>query len=168
MPSRISVAEILVAAALGIAGVFPPSAQALPPQRCNGVIQFRPCGQPIATGKRRTITAVPLSAALLGETPRYALPAPRTKSADGSYAEVISQTMSPMSSSLGQWRGTLRGNGTVYLRLLWYRNGLLSAARSMGVVKLIDKSTKFAFRSSFPNGSGWTWKVAAYATTTPS
>ena len=135
-------------------------AQASPPQRCNGLIQFRPCGQELAAGKQRLVKAHPVT---IRETPRYALPAPRSKTSDGSYAEVVSQSMSLVGPTIGQWRGILRGNGTVHLRLLWYRNGLLSSARSMGVVRLIDKSTKFSFRTTFPAGAGWTWKVAAYA-----
>lgn len=150
-----------------IALAWVPPAQSLSPQRCNGIIQYRPCGQELAngSGNRKARAALPNRSSAKA-SPRADLFLARSRTASQFYAEVVKQTMSPLANSIGQWRGTLRGNGVVHLRLLWYRNGLLSSTRYMGTVKLVNKVTSFAFRSSFPHGSGWTWKVAAYATKT--
>ncbi|MBN8548834.1 MAG: hypothetical protein J0M12_05930 [Deltaproteobacteria bacterium] len=130
--------------------------------RCNGMVQYRPCGQEIATG-RTTRSKTAAAPSLRTDVPRYDV-SPRAFSKNtGAYAEVLNQSMSPIGASTAQWRGSLRGNGSIRLQLLWYRDGVLSMTRSMGVVKLVHKTTSFAFRTSVPRGPGWSWKVAALA-----
>lgn len=155
---------------LSFAALCLPSAAFGQPVRCNGMVQFRPCGQPLANGRSEE---KPLLRPLRNESPRYDFsPSKYQKEVRGkqqpgsqeNYAEVLSQKMSVLKGSLGQWKGEIRGNGNVHLKLLWYRDGILSSIRYMGSINLSNKSTRYAFQSSFPRGPGWSWKVAAYAT----
>ena len=129
--------------------------------RCNGMVQFRPCGQDIATG--RPVRTKSSSVQLRTDIPRFDVSTTALSRGSQAYAEVLNQSMSPYGASTGQWRGTLRGNGNIRLQLLWFRDGVLSTTRSMGNVKLVHKTTSFAFRTSVPHGSGWSWKIAALA-----
>lgn len=131
---------------------------AAPVHRCNGVVQLRPCGQPLRT--TRKVVSRPIQK----DFPRYDLsPTAHTTHAAGPYAEILTQSMSKLAEKLGQWSGTLRGNGSVQLQLLWFRNGILSSSNYMGTVKLVHKTTSFAFRTALPPGQGWSWKLAAAA-----
>jgi hypothetical protein len=149
----------------------PALSSAAPIYRCDGKVQFRPCDQPLAVGHVKKKKFVEVN--FRQDTPRYTprrdfMPKPTASrltltSNSGFYAEVIDQRMSPLNASTGQWKGTLRGNGNVRLQLHWFRNGLLDSIRSMGSVKLLNKMTSFAFRTSLPRGQGWSWKLAAIA-----
>lgn len=148
-----------LAASLNIFSI-PTKVIAGPPVRCDGMVQFRPCGQKLATGR-----PVPRANTFTTQksAPRYDISPAALSHGSAPYVEVLSQSMSPLGSTTGQWRGSLRGNGSIKLQLQWFRDGVLSSTRSMGTVKLVHKITSFAFRTTLPRGAGWTWKIAAHA-----
>ncbi|MFM1846674.1 MAG: hypothetical protein RL417_148 [Pseudomonadota bacterium] len=126
--------------------------------RCNGMIQFYPCGQdlfkkrPAPLTSRREVSSrsdIRARAALGGDTP-------------GAYAEVVKKSYQ-RAGSQGWWRGTVKGNGQVHLQLQILRNGLVESTRYMGNVLLKDKATWFSFKSPLPAGSGWSWDIRAFA-----
>ena len=153
----------LVFAIISSLNIFstPAKVMAGPPYRCNGMVQFRPCGQPLATG--RPVRPNSASVQLRPDIPRYDVSPAALSRGSSPYAEVLQQSMSPLGGATAQWRGSLRGNGKIQLQLLWFRDGVLATTRSMGTVKLVHKVTSFAFRTSVPRGPGWTWKIAAHA-----
>lgn len=139
----------------------PAKVVASPSYRCDGMIQYRPCGQALATGRPSRTGSNKVH--LRSDIPRYDLSPAALSKGSSPYAEVLEQTMSPLGSSTGQWRGSLRGNGRIQLQLQWFRDGVLNSTRAMGTVKLVHKVTSFAFRTSLPRGPGWTWKISALA-----
>lgn len=127
--------------------------------RCNGMVQFYPCGQDLF--KKRPVTRAPAAA-----TPSPAAD-PRARAAlkrptAGAYAQIVKKSYQ-RSGAQGWWRGTVKGNGEVHLQLDILRNGLVESTRYMGNVVLKNKSTWFSFKSPLPHGQGWSWEIRASA-----
>lgn len=131
--------------------------------RCNGRVQYRPC-----------IGKVPASSAYraLNQSQQNLLKASfnyqkqMAEATKGAFADVVSSSYRKMprqnSRNYGQWRGIVRGNGDIHLRLQIERNGV-QTDRYMGRVKLNQDQTSFNFISTPPKEKNWTWKVLAVA-----
>lgn len=125
----------------------PATLSAHPPVRCNGMIQFRPC-----LSTQRVPKRTPPKASLKRVTSRTEV-------------EVLNPTYRKLDRARGEWRGKVRGSGTVHLALLLYTRGNLISERYMGNVALNNKrseSITFQFTSPLPSGK-WSWQVKAYA-----
>lgn len=113
--------------------------------RCDGYVQYRPCGQSL--GRNRTsVRAMPRPAAI-----------------NDGYPKVVRESFRKINHQYGNWRGEIKGRGKIILRLQVYRNGVVESDNFMGSVVLPQlKSTTFSYSSIVPPGTGWTWKVFAY------
>lgn len=121
--------------------------------RCEGRIQYRPCDEPFRgpTGIGMGIdTGVALRA-------QARLPKPNGPL----FAEVLESRFERLSAREGIWRGRIRGNGLVRLRLEIVEGAAAAPPRFMGHVPLANKATWFAFRSVAPAGKNWTWRIIA-------
>ncbi len=131
----ISILSILVASTFGLSS----EANALRSYRCYGRVQYRPC----------TTTSQ--------HTESHA-----AKVAARAYAKVINSEFSELPAQEGIWRGLVAGNGTVHLRLVIKKDGIIQSTRYMGNVALLDKTTTFAFKAVTPPGKDWSWDIVAY------
>lgn len=143
---------------------FAQSSFALGPVRCNGRIQFRPCGQEYANGSaelnRRRLSARSDSSAA---DPRYQF-APSWKVTDHLSARIVSQSFHALERNIGEWRGEIEGNGRVHLVLEILQGDRVALSTYMGNVKLLNKKTTFAFKTALPKLPKWNWRLATYAT----
>lgn len=136
---------LLVSLALSVASLaIVRDAHALRSYRCYGRVQYRPCT----------------------ELPQHSS-SHSAAVASRSYAKVIRSEFSELPEHEGIWRegiwrGAVAGNGTVHLRLVIKRNGIIQSTRYMGNVALLDKTTTFAFKSVTPSGNDWSWDIVAY------
>jgi len=128
--------------------------------RCNGMIQYYPCGQDLF--KKRTTTTGSSSVAPRLPDDVRARAALGGNSTPGAYAEIVKKS-DQKAGNQGWWRGTVRGKGQIHLQLQILRNGLVESTRYMGNVFLKDKSTWFSFKSALPSGKGWSWDIQAFA-----
>ncbi len=78
-----------------------------------------------------------------------------------STAEINRVSFKKLDSKFGLWKGYLKGNGEVALKLEILRNGDVYDTRFIGKVWISqnDKPTKFNFKSALPNGSDWSWRI---------
>ena len=145
---------------LGVIAVISSTAEAQRVFRCNGMVQFYPCGQDLFK-KRPTTKSPTIVPGRSSSEPRAraALPAP----SPDAYAEIVRKSYQ-RAGSQGWWRGTVKGNGQVHLQLDILRNGVIESTRYMGNVLLKNKSTWFSFKSPLPRGQGWSWNIRAFAT----
>jgi len=140
--------------------IFPAHASAAKQYRCNGKIQYRPCGQPINYGKRKFPTLQSAERNLM-----HASYGPKKKAqgkADDLYAEVVTSNFRNRANSDGQWRGRIKGNGDIHMTLQLLQANKVES-RYMGHVALVDSETSFNFISVRPKGKDWTWKIIALA-----
>ena len=116
--------------------------------RCNGRVQYRPC----------EVSTAP-AVTELGSLRKH----PHARAAPGAdqFALVEDVTFKQINKRDGVWRGLVRGNGTVELRLVLKSGGVVLDDRYMGRVTLENRSTTFAFRSVVPTTSNWAWDVRA-------
>ena len=126
------------------------------PFRCNGVVQHRPCGQPIATGPKRYVFAV---------NPNQGAGVRREPATPGAFLKVLKQKFSQTSPTEGLWWGEIAGHGNARLFLAFLRNGQVESRDSMGSLKLDKRegAVSFRFRSSTPKLPGWNWRVEGTA-----
>lgn len=120
-------------------GFFVADGHALRSYRCYGRVQYRPCTSVNSQGQSHA-----------------------AKVASRTYAKVLRSEFSELPAQEGIWRGSIAGNGTVHLRLVIKKNGIIQSSRYMGNIALADKSTTFAFRSVTPPGDDWSWDIVAY------
>lgn len=109
-------------------------------RRAVSIPPYRKLGQPYSIGQQKTM--------------------PSTRPS----ARVVTQNFKEVTRSLGEWSGTVHGNGNVHLSLQILRRGKLESKRYIGNVPLKDKSTTFHFRSPLPVGRDWTWNIVAFLT----
>lgn len=149
-----SIASVLLTVCMVLS--VPADGFALKQYRCDGRVQFRPCGDEIAgpriiseskTSRRRAPDRDPISENIPGER----------------FARVDDPTYSQMNGTTGMWRGRIQGNGKIALVLQILQNGNLIEARQMGETYLMNASTTFAFTSPIPRTAGWSWNVVAKA-----
>jgi hypothetical protein len=126
------------------------------PFHCNGMIQHRPCGQPIATGPKRFNLAV---------DPNAGSVIVREPATPGAFLKILKQKFSQVSPTEGLWWGEMTGHGTAHLYLAFLRNGQIESKDSMGSLKLDKRegAVSFRFRSSTPKLPGWDWRVEGTA-----
>lgn len=144
---------------LGMIAVISTTAEAQRVFRCNGMVQFYPCGQELFKKRPTTRSTSTLTPRPTGDPrARAALTGP----GPDAYAEIVKKSYQK-SGSQGWWRGTVKGNGQVHLQLEILRHGAIESTRYMGHVVLKNKSTWFSFKSPLPRGQGWSWDIRAYA-----
>lgn len=151
-----------------VLALLPTYAHAAKLYRCQGKVQYRPCNQALITHSGRynsPYRALQDSATRLA---RAQIKSQSSSISDDLYAEVVKSTFKKLTCSKkqctdGQWRGVIRGNGTVHLTLQILRNGLPESTRYMGNIKLLNSETSFNFVSSSPSGKDWSWQVLALA-----
>jgi len=125
--------------------VFAHDADATKLYRCDGRVQYRPCGDDGGFA--------PL---------RFGSATPRAQLSRAQFPRVVKESFKRLSADMGNWRGVIEGHGKISLKLRVFRNGEVESERFMGSVVLPKlKTTTFTFNSSLPPGSGWTWKVVA-------
>ena len=134
-----------------------PEANAAKLYRCNGKVQYRPCGQELHTYK---VTYSKSTSS--GPRYRYSV---KKHTGGNKYVKVIRQSLKKLSKSEGLWRGYLHGNGMAHLFLNIFRGSVKETTRSIGKIPLSTKDGEilFHFRSSLPQGTGWTWRISALA-----
>ena len=158
------------------------SASASPPIRCNGRIQFRPCGEPYPNGAHLNLPLEQSTAKLAAD---LLVPLPQTRPLSAKnyspresgihYARIAKQEFRKLplrrstrlegQSLEGQWRGIVEGNGLVHMELRIERAGQVESTWYLGSVRLDRTSTFFSFKAPIPTDSDWTWDLVAYSTT---
>lgn len=146
--------------AIGLALMSPDFAWAQRQYRCDGVVQYRPCDEPLENYSppsklQRTYPVPPPSAKGIVRA--------ASRNSRGYYAKIREQSLFKLPGNMGNWKGSVEGNGQVHLNLRIYRNGSIESTRYMGSVPLKNNDTTFSFKTVLPQGKGWTWKVLAFA-----
>jgi len=129
------------------------SAEAAPPYRCAGKVQFAPC--PAAA-----LIAVPPTS-----IPPIVARAPQTRrrpSLPGAYSRVHSLSFKRVGRADGLWRGVVEGHGNISLSLLIKKAGVVVDRWPIGSITLLrGNSSPFSFRTVPPSGEDWSWEVIA-------
>lgn len=146
-PSLLAVSIVLFA---------PHEAYALKSYRCDGKIQFRPCGTELPGS--RIISQNSRSNRDNPEIDPINAKIPGTR-----FARIDEPTFSTHSKGTGMWKGFIEGNGKINLTLQILQNGELLESRAMGQTYLLNSKTTFTFTSPLPRVAGWTWNVVATA-----
>lgn len=128
-----------------LVGVTTSESMAFPPQRCRGVVQFRPCDDHTPPAANR---------AQLRHEPIRLTPLPRGK--------IVESSFSPVGDRDGIWRGIVRGAGELHLVLRIRSGDGKINERYMGSVGLAGNETTFAFRTVRPAGDDWEWSIASF------
>ncbi len=153
-------------AVLGLLFIIVQPVEAERVYRCYGRVQYRPCEAPPLGGAANTsIFGQHEFAKPQVSSARIARNIQPLESATSAYARIEGPSLSKAASSPrdGVWRGTVHGNGVVYLYLEILEKEQLSERRFIGNVALERAATTFAFVSRLPSGSQWTWRVRALA-----
>ncbi len=135
--------------------------------RCNGQVQFRPCGHPVADGKvpfESVVTAVELQRSY-SKTPSVSTSrtAYRPSMRLQRPAAVVVRSFERSGAKDGVWRGFVSGKGHLLLNLKFIKDGQLKEERVVGRVFLpVSKTTTFAVRTTVPSGKRWTWELEAF------
>ena len=79
------------------------------------------------------------------------------------YAFITEQSFAALPQQQGLWRGKVKGNGRVHLKLEIFKEGKVIMSRYMGNVFLINKSSTFAFKTTLPSENGWRWRIVTSA-----
>ena len=144
----LNIMKYLVIAALLLT---PLNAHAIRQYRCANKVQYYPCDQILFKDFRHYSAKGDIRARMgddiLGER----------------YAEVTEAKFTPLNTTEGKWKGKIKGNGKVSLKLLIIREGTPDMERPMGATYLRDQETTFAFISALPPGRNWKWEITAAA-----
>lgn len=159
-----SIKNIFFTLGIAISSVaYPINTYAAKQYRCQGKVQYRPCEQALIT--HSGIYSSPYRA-LQDSAARNARAQIKRQSNNTMgelYAEVIRSNFKKLPRAEGQWRGIIRGNGTIHLTLQILRNGIPESTRYMGNITLLNSETSFNFVSTSPPGKDWTWQILALA-----
>jgi hypothetical protein len=126
--------------------------------RCAGRVQYRPCDSeaPVYRNNKRSLKL----SRPIPQHPKQSRDLPEPAKIDIPVAE---EHLEKVSSRDGVWKGKIAGRGEVHLELQIYTDGALHSTRYMGKVVMGKKSTPFAFKSTLPLLTSWTWRVKAYS-----
>jgi len=126
--------------------------------RCNGMVQYHPCDQDLYGERTPQKQNTNITTQKIHYTP------PQHTKVMARHQEVLvsEQSFTPISATLGMWKGRVQGAGKIHLHLQIHRNGALESVRYMGNISLNDKSSSFSIRSSIPSGNGWSWRLIGY------
>jgi hypothetical protein len=142
-----------------------PAEAAVKVYRCEGKVQQYPCSMDLF-GEKKKLKKPLFHASLAPVATRSLLQEPRAqlaRSSSTAFARVLSQVGKRIGRQEGHWQGKVEGNGQVQILIEWFRDGTFQHAVPLGSVTLQNRSTNFGFRTSWPEGNGWTWKVSATA-----
>lgn len=131
------------AAVVGALGVLLAGAG---PFRCDGQVQFRPCGQEMPDGQAARSRRSQIMAGIKRLT-----------------ARVEGETFRRVGRIEGIWRGFVRGHGPVHLRLQILEGSQVASDMAIGDVSLDSREppVRFTFKSVAPHGEKWSWRILA-------
>ena len=121
---------------------------AAPPYRCSGWISQRPCTQvPTNSPAGRDIHITNQKRA------QAKIP----------YAKINKASLKTLNEKEGLWTGEIEGNGEIHMALEVTHTSNQTEKLPMGIVNLRNTSSGFSYRSSLPQGAGWSWQILATA-----
>jgi hypothetical protein len=158
-------AVLLTILILGVHSLGRPDTVAAAQYNCGGRIQFRPCGQPMHSYKRKVVGEDSMRARSKDPSSDIYMTSEEKRPATVGepFARISKPTYKSLTKGEGLWHGTVAGNGTVHLKLNIERDGELEYSRYMGRIFLRNKSTWFSFKSMQPKGRNWSWNITAFA-----
>ncbi|NMC62139.1 MAG: hypothetical protein GYA55_03130 [SAR324 cluster bacterium] len=143
---------LLIFIAVFLSILISDSSFALKQYRCDGRVQYRPCGESF-NGQIKALSA--LSSTRARWSPK--------KGRSGEEARVFEDSFERVSITEGLWKGRVAGDGKITLKLYIFKEGRILETRHIGSVELNNESTYFAFKSSLPRDRNWTWVIKAYS-----
>ncbi len=131
--------------------------------RCNGKVQFRPCGHPVADGKL-AFEKVTLPRLQIKQIRPETVKAPERASLSIARPAIIEvKSFERVGKRDGLWRGFVTGKGNVRLNLKFAKSGRIQEERAVGQIYLSRyKTTTFTVRTALPKGRNLTWHIEAF------
>ena len=107
---------------------------------------------------KRDYRAMPRLMAMVRENPKIVPIQPGRR-----FASILSPSFQKISKDRGAWKGYIKGNGHISLRLLISKDGELLSSRYIGHLQqsITEKPTPFKFIGSIPKEGKWSWKIVA-------
>lgn len=124
--------------------------------KCNGEFRMRPCTVRQELPRSEVAALARITEVKLSISPKIAS---EDNSDITSFAKIINPAFVRLDKRDGLWKGKVQGNGLIRMELHILRNGIFESRRSMGSVRLKNKTTPFNFRSVIPRGAGWSWEI---------
>lgn len=139
---------------------FPLNGCAITQYRCDGKVQYRPCGERLHRYERNVYT--PKQATKPEDVDMEQVrAAKRWPLASSRGLEVVNAAFHPLPGARGMWKGRVRGSGKIGLRLIITREDKVVANRFMGAITLRGPSSSYRYIGSVPRSPGWDWRVVA-------